>query len=107
MEWFKFILVTFFIVFGIVMELIAIYGVNKFHFVLNRMHAAAIGDTMALGFVIFGLIIAKGFSFAALKLLIVLICLWTASAVSSHVLSRMEITIDEETIPKECEVQKE
>ena len=33
---------------GLILFIIEIYGVFRFSFVLNRMHAAAIGDTLAL-----------------------------------------------------------
>ena len=33
---------------GLILFIIEIYGVFRFDFVLNRMHAAAIGDTLAL-----------------------------------------------------------
>lgn len=106
MEWFRFIMAALLITTGLVMELIAVFGVYRFQFVLNRMHSAAIGDTLALGLVISGLVVMKGFSLFSLKLLFVLFCLWTASSVSGHVLSRMEITIDEEDVHKNCEVQE-
>jgi multicomponent Na+:H+ antiporter subunit G len=107
MEWIRFVVAAFFIIFGVVMEAIAVFGVYKFKFVLNRMHAAAIGDTLAFGFITLGTIIIKGFSMFSLKAAIILLFLWMASSVSSHVLSRMEITIDEDKIRDECEVQEE
>lgn len=106
-EWIRFIIAAFFITFGIIMEIIAVFGVYKFKFVLNRMHAAAIGDTLAFGLITFGTIIIRGFSMFSLKAVMILLFLWMASSVSSHVLSRMEITIDEDTIREECEVQSE
>ncbi|NBH83752.1 sodium:proton antiporter [bacterium C-53] len=106
MEWLRFIAAAILILLGLIMELIAVFGVYRFKFVLNRMHSAAIGDTLALGLVIAGLIVMKGFSLVSLKLLFVLFCLWVASSVSGHVLSRMEVTIDEEDVHKNCEVQE-
>lgn len=106
MGWFRFIAAALLILMGLMMELTAVFGVYRFKFVLNRMHAAALGDTLALGLVLAGLIVAKGFSMLSLKLLFVLFCLWMASSVSSHVLSRMEVAIDEEDVHKNCEVRK-
>lgn len=106
MEWFRFIVAALLILMGLMVEMTAVFGVYRFRFVLNRMHAAALGDTLALGLVIAGLIVIKGFCLFSLKLLFVLFCLWMASSVSSHVLSRMEVTIDEESVHKNCEVQE-
>lgn len=106
MEWIRFIAATALIVAGLIMEMIAVFGVYRFRYTLNRMHAAAIGDTLALFLVTAGLIVIKGFSFFSLKLVFVMLCLWMASSVSSHVISRMELTIDEEDVRKNCEVQE-
>jgi multicomponent Na+:H+ antiporter subunit G len=73
-----------------------VYGVYKFKFAMNRMHAAAIGDTMGLLLGAIGLIILKGFSWFSLKMTIVVIFLWLTSAVSSHVIMRMEYNIDDD-----------
>ena len=48
MEWLRFIAAAILILLGLIMELIAVFGVYRFKFVLNRMHSAAIGDTLAL-----------------------------------------------------------
>lgn len=107
MEWIRFFIAALLIISGIVMETIAVFGIFKFKFVLNRMHAAAIGDTLALLLVTLGLVVISGFTWFTLKLFLVLMFLWMASSVSSHVLSRMEVTIDDTAVQKECEVQDE
>ena len=52
-----------FIIFGLLLFATEIYGVNRFSFVMNRMHAAAIGDTLAMMSCMLGLIIYSGFNF--------------------------------------------
>ncbi len=101
MEWVRFCAAAVCLIFAAVMENIAVYGVYKFGFVMNRMHAAAIGDTMGLGLGALGLIILKGCSWFSLKMLIVVIFLWMTSAVSSHVIMRMEYSIDEDKVKEE------
>lgn len=96
MEYLRFALAVIFITVGVVLELISIIGVFRFGYVLPRMHAAAIGDTGALFCVIVGLMFASGLSLFSAKLFLVLIFLWTGSAVSSHVLSRMVVSSEEE-----------
>ncbi|MCR5357404.1 MAG: monovalent cation/H(+) antiporter subunit G [Lachnospiraceae bacterium] len=98
MEWVRFVAAVICLLFAAVMEAIAVYGVYKFGFVMNRMHAAAIGDTLALLLGALGLIILKGFSWFSLKMALVVVLLWLTSSISSHVIMRMEHSIDEESI---------
>ncbi len=81
---------------GLISFVIEIIGVFKFKYVMNRMHAAAIGDTMGIGCSILGLIVISGFNFTSLKLLITVVFLWFSSPVSSHLIARLETTTDEE-----------
>ena len=74
---------------GMIFILLSVIGVFRMKFVMNRMHAAALGDTCGLLFMILGLICISGFTFTSLKLLGVLILFWLTSPVSSHLLSNM------------------
>lgn len=86
---------AFLIVMGLLVEGIAVFGIFRFTFSLNRMHSAAIGDTLGMGLVCLGLCIISGFSVTTLKLLLVIFCFWLAGPVSSHLLARLEITTNE------------
>ena len=84
---------------GTFVMLIATIGVNRFHYVLNRMHAAALG----LGLVLLGLIVHNGLTFVSLKMLLVLVFFWNASPVCSHLISSLEVQTNPE-LEKECEI---
>ncbi|MCQ2491912.1 MAG: monovalent cation/H(+) antiporter subunit G [Lachnospiraceae bacterium] len=107
LEWVRFFCGAFFIIVGIVTAFIATFGMFRFTYVLNRMHSAAMCDTLALGSVLIGLIIFYGVSFASLKLAAIICFLWLASPVSSHLLARLEVTINEKHIKERCEVQED
>ena len=81
------------LVLGLFFEILAVFGVNRFHRALNRMHAAAMGDTF---FVLLGLMVIRGFSMDSLKLFLVVAFFWIASPVSGHMISRLEAMTDEE-----------
>lgn len=98
----RFIVAMIFLLGGVGVAIVATIGIFKFKFVLNRMHAAAMCDTLALAMVCIGLIIISGFSFLSLKLLLVILFLWFASPVSSHLIARLEVTTDER-VKDECE----
>lgn len=92
-----------FLMFGLVIFFTEIFGVFHFRYVLNRMHAAAMGDTLGIGSCLMGLIVFSGFNFTSLKLLLIIVFLWFASPVSSHVLARLEVATNE-NLESYCEV---
>ena len=102
-EWVRFLAGAVFLLLGLGIFLIEIIGVFRFRYVLNRMHAAAMGDTLGIGFSLAGLIVMNGFDFTSLKLFLVIVFLWFASPVSSHLISRLEVMTDE-TLPEHCEL---
>lgn len=105
LQWIRFIIAALFIVCGLLAEILAIIGVYRFKYVLNRMHCSAIGDTLGLDLVLVGIMIIAGFGYTTLKLLIVLFVFMFASPVSAHLISKMEIETNE-NFKNECEVKK-
>ncbi len=95
-EWIKFIAGAVFLLAGLAIFMLEIIGVFRFKYVLNRMHAAAMGDTFGIGCSLIGLILMNGFNFTSLKLFLVIVFLWFSSPVSSHLIARLEVATDEE-----------
>lgn len=95
MEIFRTVLAAIFILLGIIVFLIELIGVNKFNFILNRMHAAAMGDTLGLMSCLLGLIIYSGFNFTSVKLLLVIVFMCFSSPVSSHLITNLEVETNE------------
>jgi multicomponent Na+:H+ antiporter subunit G len=91
MEWLRLILGSAFLLVGIVFFAIQLYGIFRLDYALNRMHAAAMGDTLGLAFSMLGLMIFSGLNFNTFKMIIVVVLLWNASPVSSHLLARLEV----------------
>ncbi len=94
------------IVTGLLTMCAAVLGVFRFHYVLNRMHAAAMGDSLGILFIILGLMILSGFQMGTLKLLLIVIFFWLAGPVSSHMIGKLEVLINEH-LKEECEVSKD
>lgn len=69
-----------------------VLGAFRFRYVLNRMHAAAVNDTLGVLLAIAALVIAFGFTMTSLKLILIIIFLWLSSPVSSHLIARLEVT---------------
>ncbi len=95
-EWLRFFAGALLLIAGLGIFAIEIFGVFRFQYVLNRMHAAAMGDTLGIGFSLAGLIVMNGLNFTSLKLLLVIIFLWFSSPTSSHLIARLEVTTDEQ-----------
>lgn len=84
------------IVMGLVCFITELIGVFKFKYVLNRMHAAGMGDTLGLSLTLLGTMILSGFNLTTVKMGLVVAFLWMASPVASHLISRLEVTTNEE-----------
>lgn len=96
MAWIRFFLTATLVVAGLVFCGIGVYGVFKFQYAANRMHAAAILDTMGISLCMLGLAISAPDFFSAFKILLVIVFWWLSSPVASHMLCRLEITTDEQ-----------
>lgn len=93
--WIQFIVGAAMITAGAGVLALSVFGVFRFRFVLNRMHAAAMGDTLGILLVLGGLIVLSGFTALSLKLLLTIVMLWLTSPVSSHLIARLEVTTNE------------
>ena len=93
-EWIRFSVAAVFIISGLVFGLLAVFGVYRLKYVLNRMHAAAMGDTLGISLVLIGLIVIRGLSFDSLKFILIIFFLWLASPVASHLIARLEMTMN-------------
>ena len=106
LNWIRFLLGTGLLLVGLGIFLLQIFGVFKFSYVLNRMHAAAMGDTLGIGISLTGLILLSGFNFTSLKMALIIVFLWLASPVSSHLISRLEVVTNEH-LAEDCELPPE
>ena len=95
-ETLRFILCALLMLLGLIFEISAVVGVFRFKYSLSRIHAAALLDTVGILLTLAGVIIATGWSLTSLKILVVIAFLWLTSPVSSHLIGRMEITINDE-----------
>ena len=103
LEWIRFLAGTGLLLTGVAIFLLQVFGVFKFRYVLNRMHAAAMGDTLGLGVSLTGLIILCGLNFTSFKMALIIVFLWLASPVSSHLIARLEVVTNEQ-LAEHCEL---
>ena len=96
MEWIRFILTALFVLLGLVFCCIGVFGLFRFKYAANRMHAAAIVDTLGISLCMIGFAISAPDLFSGLKILLVVVFWWLSSPVASHLLCRLEIETDEQ-----------
>lgn len=83
--------------------LVAVLGVFRMDYILNRMHATTIADTLGTLLVFLGVILHFGFSWVSAKLILVVIFQWTTCPVSAHLIGRMIYYSQEADLKKHAE----
>ena len=103
LAWIRFGLSALLMIIGLASLLATTVGLFRFHYVLNRIHVAAKCDTFGLLLTLSSLMLIFGFNSSSLKLLLIIIFLWIANPVSSHLIAHMEVATNP-NIEDECEV---
>ena len=97
---------------GLICCCIAMFGVYRLDYVLSRIHAAAIIDTLGTLLIFVGMILLRGLGWASAKILLILAFQWLTSPVSTHRISKAELISNQhcdqhselyESLPKEVE----
>ncbi len=105
LEWIRF-WITAVCFFGAAAAFLAeVAGVWRFEYVMNRMHAAGIGDTLGIFLISLGLVVSA-YSFAdILKLVLMVFFLWLSSPTCTHFLGQVEYFTNRKAM-KEIPVRK-
>lgn len=90
MEWIRFGLCAVCLITAMLCFTAAVLGANRFGFIMNRLHAAGIGDTLGLFLVALSILIGDGFHMQEIKMAMILVFMAFTSPVSSHFLTQME-----------------
>lgn len=95
-EWIRFLATSVLMLAGLAVCCIGVYGIFKFDYAADRMHAGAMIDTMGIALCMGGVAISAPDWFSALKCVLVIVFWWISSPVTSHMLCRLEIITDEQ-----------
>ena len=68
-----------------------VLGFYKFKYVMNRMHAAAMGDTLGIASVLIAVAILTGELVPILKLLLILVFMFLTGPVVTHLIAGAEV----------------
>ena len=80
-----------FLAFGLFIFFSEVVGFYKFKYVMNRMHAAAMGDTLGIASVLIAVAILTGELVPILKLLLVLVFMFLTGPVVTHLIAGAEV----------------
>lgn len=75
---------------GLFAMLTAVVGTFRFGYVLDRMHAAALADTLGAAFLAAGCVVLRGLSAAAGKYLLLVAFLWLTGPIMTHLIAKAE-----------------
>lgn len=81
---------------GLFVLISGVAGVFRFRYALSRIHAAALLDTVGILLMLAGVIVGEGLTTASAKMLVVILCLWLTCPVASHLIGRLEVTVNDE-----------
>ncbi len=95
LEWVRFGLTAAFMAAGLFLLLTGVIGQFRFTYVLNRMHAASMGDSLGLMLLTVGLCISQDALMTIVKCLMTALFLWLTSPTGGHLIARLEMTINE------------
>ncbi|MFH1513719.1 MAG: monovalent cation/H(+) antiporter subunit G [Bacillota bacterium] len=79
---------------GLFVMAAGVLGQYRFRTALNRLHAASMCDTLGLLSLLIGLSISADDGWIVLKFALTMIFLWIASPTASHLIARLEATIN-------------
>lgn len=89
MELLKFIIFAVILLTGLFFMCLAVFGTFKYEKTSERMHSAALGDSLGIFLIILAFIVWKGFEAASLKAILLLCVMWLAGSVSCHLVAEL------------------
>ena len=95
LDWLRFVLTACLLLGGLFTLAVGVVAQYRFTYVLNRMHAASMGDSLGLLLVLLGLCVSQNDGWLIVKLLLISLFLWLTSPTASHMIARLELTTNE------------
>ena len=95
LDWIRFVLTAAFTVAGLFLLVTGVVGQYRFRYVINRMHAASMGDSLGLMLLIVGMCISQNNGMVIVKCLLTALFIWLTSPTGGHLIARLELTLNE------------
>ena len=101
-EWIRLAAFALLLAAGLIVEVTAVFGANRFRFSLNRMHPAGMGDSLGLLLIALAVVVYTGWNALSLKVAAVVAVYWITSPLNTHLISRMVRETEEERMKAEA-----
>ena len=95
LEWIRFGLTAVLLIVGLFLMVTGVIAQYRFKYVLNRMHAASMGDSLGLFLVVLAMCVSAPDWVTIVKLLLVSLFIWITSPTGGHLIARLELTSNE------------
>ena len=95
LEWIRFGLTAVLMLAGLFLMITAVVAQYRLKYVLNRMHAASMSDSLGLTLMYAGLCISAPDGWTVVKFILIVFFLWITSPTASHLIARLELTSNE------------
>ena len=103
LEWIRFALTAVLLLSGLFLMITAVVAQFRFQYVINRMHAASMSDSLGLTLMYAGLCLSAPDGWTVIKFILIIGFLWITSPTAGHLITRLELTSHEHP-EKEMEV---
>ena len=103
LDWIRFFLTAALVLSGLFLMVTAVVAQYRFKYVINRMHAASMSDSLGLTLMYAGLCISAPDGWTVVKFIMIIGFLWITSPTAGHLIARLELTSNEHP-EKEMEV---
>ena len=103
LEWIRFALTAALLLSGLFLMITAVVAQYRFKYVINRMHAASMSDSLGLTLMYAGLCLSAPDGWTVIKFILIIGFLWITSPTAGHLITRLELTSNEHP-EKEMEV---
>ena len=95
LEWIRFGLTAVLVAAGLFLMITAVVAQYRFKYVINRMHAASMSDSLGLTLMYAGLCISAPDGWTVVKFIMIIGFLWITSPTAGHLIARLELTSNE------------
>ena len=84
---------TILMILGLFFFSVSVLGLFRFPDAITRIHAAAKSDTLSAILIVVALIILRGWSAEAVRLVMIIVFIWVTNPTGSHAISRAAYTL--------------
>lgn len=95
LDWIRFALTAVLVISGLFLMVSAVIAQYRLKYVLNRMHAASMSDSLGMPLIYAGLCLCAPDGWVIVKFALIVFFVWITSPTAGHLIARLELTSNE------------